>query len=136
MEENKQHKALDSLVKKHIKEIDKQQVSTNFTSMVMQSVTKEVAKKSSYKTGRLISKKSWILIFISITILSLIPFNKFGNTPSFLSKIDTSFLKNIHIPFDIFTLSETTLYAILLFFLMFVFQIIFLKKHFEKQFYS
>jgi hypothetical protein len=92
--------------------------------------------KSVINTKALISKKVWVVIFASVLAVVLIPFKASEKSLITMPKLDFSFLKKIQIPnfLENVSVSNTVMYAILFFGLMFMAQVIFLKNHFNKRF--
>jgi hypothetical protein len=72
------------------------------------------------------------LVFAAV----FIPFKESEKSVLNLPKVDFSFLNKIQIPnlFDTISISNTVLYAVFLFGLLFIAQVVFLKNHFNKRF--
>jgi hypothetical protein len=135
MEENKHIKEFDAFAKKYLKEIKTESLSKDFTASLMNKIVLENSK-SVINTKALISKKVWVVIFASVLAVVLIPFKASEKSLITMPKLDFSFLKKIQIPnfLENVSVSNTVMYAILFFGLMFMAQVIFLKNHFNKRF--
>lgn len=134
MGENKHIEELDAFAKKYIKEIKQEQPSIDFTSTIMQTITKETSSEV-FKTKPLISKRVWALIFGCIVALFFIP-TKSNEGLINLPEINFSFLEKIQASslLEYFSVSNTVLYALFFFGLMIIAQVVFLKNHFNKRF--
>jgi len=135
MEENKHIKEFDAFAKKYLKEIKTESLSKDFTASLMNKIVLENSK-SVMNTKALISKKVWFVIFASVLAVVLIPFKASEKSLITMPKLDFSFLEKIQIPnlLENVSVSNTVMYAILFFGLMFMVQVIFLKNHFNKRF--
>ena len=135
MEENKQIKELDAFARKYVQEIKTESPSKDFTASLMNNIVLENAK-SVINTKALISKKAWFVIFVSVIAVVLISFKASEKSLITSPKIDFSFLGKFQMPnfLESISVSNTVLYAIFFFGLMFMAQIIFLKNHFNKRF--
>ena len=135
MEENKHIKEFDAFAKKYLKEIKTESLSKDFTASLMNKIVLENSK-SVMNTKALISKKVWVVIFASVLAVVLIPFKASEKSLITMPKLDFSFLEKIQIPnlLENVSVSNTVMYAILFFGLMFMVQVIFLKNHFNKRF--
>jgi hypothetical protein len=135
MEENKHIKEFDAFAKKYLKEIKTESLSKDFTASLMNKIVLENSK-SVINTKALISKKVWVVIFASVLAVVLIPFKASEKSLIRMPKLDFSFLEKIQIPnlLENVSVSNTVMYAILFFGLMFMVQVIFLKNHFNKRF--
>ena len=135
MEENKHIKEFDAFAKKYLKEIKTESLSKDFTASLMNKIVLENSK-SVINTKALISKKVWVVIFASVLAVVLIPFKASEKSLITMLKLDFSFLEKIQIPnlLENVSVSNTVMYAILFFGLMFMVQVIFLKNHFNKRF--
>ncbi|MGK0447261.1 MAG: hypothetical protein ACJA2M_001033 [Polaribacter sp.] len=135
MEENKHIKEFDAFAKKYLKEIKTESLSKDFTASLMNKIVLENSK-SVINTKALISKKVWVVIFASVLAVVLIPFKASEKSLITIPKLDFSFLEKIQIPnlLENVSVSNTVMYAILFFGLMFMVQVIFLKNHFNKRF--
>jgi hypothetical protein len=102
----------------------------------METITKESASKV-FKTTALISKKAWFVISLLVCGALFIPFKESEKSLLNLPKLDFSFLNKIQTPnlFETISISNTVLYAVFLFGLLFIGQVIFLKNHFNKRFH-
>lgn len=134
---NKQsEKYLDRLSEKVIKNMPLEHPSFNFTDSVMSQIN--TLKSSSaiiYKP--LISKVGWGIILV--IVLGGILFGLFDpdiESLGWLNGVDFSGLPKFEISglFSGITISKTVTYSILLFGLMLSIQILFLKRHLNKQF--
>ena len=135
MEENKHIKEFDAFAKKYLKEIKTESLSKDFTASLMNKIVLENSK-SVINTKALISKKVWVVIFASVLAVVLIPFKASEKSLITMPKLDFSFLEKIQTPnlLENVSVSNTVMYAILFFGLMFMVQVIFLKNHFNKRF--
>ncbi len=134
MGENKHIEELDAFAKKYIKEIPKENVSLDFTASVMKNILSE-HKVKVFTTKALISKKGWFIISLFVLAVIFIPFKSSEKNLFNFPELDFSFLDKIQIfnLFESFTVSNTVLYAISFFGLMFIAQVIFIKNHFDKK---
>lgn len=132
MEENK-NKEIHAFAKKYIPEIKSEKLSSNFTSLVMNKIVAE-QQKAVYKSIPLMSKKMALVIssFLFIFFISIL-FKKNEKSSLIFPDIEFSFLKNIDLIhfYSSLAVSSSVLYSILLFGLMFLIQVIFLKKYFD-----
>ena len=136
MGENKHINELDAFAKKYVKEIDRESPSLDFTASILNKIAIENTQKSVFKTKALISKKSWFAIFTSLLAIVLVS-NQYSEKSFIdLPELDFSFLDRIQILnlFESLTISNSVLIAVFLFGLMFIAQVVFLKKHFDKRF--
>ena len=135
MGENKHLEELDAFAKKYIKEIPEETISKDFTSFVMQAVTKEKVVKT-VKPKALISKKAWVIISVIILAVVLIPFKESEESLFNSINLNFSFLEKIQFSniLESITISNTVLYSVFFFGLMIIAQIIFLKNHFNKRY--
>ena len=140
MEENK-NKNIDAFLKKYVQEIPLETPSKDFTKNLMQQITIEETSNVT-KYVPLISKKVWgviaSIIAIFSTIAIFVPFQK--EEASLLDKIpeipvDFSFLTNISFSglYEALSISNTTLYTMLLFSILFFIQAFYLKGYFNKK---
>jgi hypothetical protein len=134
MEENKHSKELDAFTKKYVKEIPQEKLTIDFTSSIMKSIVVE-STKSVFKTTPLISQKGWFIIVLGIVASFLISIKESNKDLLNLPKVDFSFFDKVQLPnvFESLVISNTLLYAVCFFGMMFFVQIIFLKSHFNKQ---
>jgi hypothetical protein len=135
MEEINNSKQLDAFAKKYVKEIPTENPSIDFTTSLMNKIVVE-NQKSVLITKALITKKGWFAIFLSVLAVVLIPFNSTEKSFINVPKLDFSFFESIQMPnfLESFSVSNTVLYAIFFFGLMFFAQVVFLKNHFNKRF--
>ncbi|TDQ29865.1 hypothetical protein [Tenacibaculum caenipelagi] len=133
MGENKHIEELSAFTKKHIKDIEIETPSIDFTANIMETILKE-EKTSVYKATPLISKKVWFVL-ASILAVSVLYVSK-GASLNWLKvpEIKMDYLSNIQFPnfFEGFTISHTVLYTSFLFTVMIFIQIYVLKNHFTK----
>ena len=135
MEENKKNIELDTFAKKYIQEIKEESLSKDFTTSLMSAIVLENSKSVTVSKA-LISKKAWFVILSIVLAVVLIPF-KSQEKPLFtMPELDFSFIEKIQIPnvLESFAVSNTVLYAIFLFGLMLIAQVLFLKNHLNKRF--
>lgn len=129
-------KYLDHLAKKVMKEAYLESPSFNFTDAVISQIEAlETNTATIYKP--LISKTGWSLI--SAVLLGVIFYAIFGaNTADsgWLSRVDLSVLSNFKVTnlLSGVEIPKTVTYAVVLFGLMLSVQILFLKRHLNKQF--
>ena len=135
MGENKHIKELDTFAKKYIKEIKQEKPSLDFTVSIMQTIAKETISEV-FKPKVLISKKVWFAVAVLVFIALFIPFKGSQKKIIHLPEFNFSFLDKIQFPnvLEIFSVSNTVLYAVVFFGLMFIAQVVFLKNHFNKRF--
>lgn len=134
MEENKHLEEFDVFAKKYLKEIEVETPSQNFTASLMKRI--EVQKTAIFNQKSLISKKGWFGVFC-VVLMVLFSSNKTSENDILnLPKIDFSFLEENQISqlFHSISVSSTTMYAFFFFGLMILFQVVFLKNHFDKRF--
>lgn len=135
MGENKHIKELDVFAKKYIKEIAPQKPPANFTSSLMNKIN-AVQKSKVFVAEPLISRKIWVVISVLISVVLLLP-TKFSEQSLFeIPKVDLSFLNKFQVSnlLENISISNTVLYAIIFFGLLFIAQIAFLKNHLDKRF--
>lgn len=134
MGENKHIKELDAFAKKYVQEIDQEKPSLDFTASLMNKIVLE-SKSEVFKVKALITKKGWFVISLLVAAVIFIPFNSSEKNVLNLPELDFSFLDKIQIPslFESFSVSNTVLYAVLFFGLMFFAQVVFIKNHFNKK---
>lgn len=134
MGENKHIQELDAFAKKYVKEIKVEQPSLDFTASIMKTILIE-SKYKVFKVSPLISKKAWVLILLSLVGIFFIPFKESEKGVGYVSKIDFSFFNTIESLnlFNSISVSNTVLYSILIFGLMVLVQVFYLKKYFESR---
>lgn len=131
MEKDNQH--LDQLLKDQFKELPLDIPSNDFTKLVMREVVKE-EKKLTTQSLPLISNKVWGLVAAVLVALIFIPFKK--QEGGILEKVslDFSFFENVTLPtYEGSTVSNTMLYAAVLFSIMMFAQVFYLKGYFDKK---
>jgi hypothetical protein len=135
MEDNRHIEALGTFAKKYVKEIKQEQPSLDFTASIMQTIAKESTAKV-FKRTVLISKKVWFVISVFVLAAVFIPFKASYKGLVNLPKVNFSFFDKIQITnlFESFSVSNTVLYSVFFFGLMFTAQVVFLKSHFNKRF--
>lgn len=136
MEENKYIEELDAFAKKYVKEIPQEKPSIDFTAAIMHNILEE-SRSSVFTPKALISKKGWFLIIGLLLVAIFVPFKQMKETSIKFPELDFSFLDAVEIPnlFDLISVSNTVLYALFLFGLMVMAQVVFLKGYFEKRIY-
>ncbi|QTD37272.1 hypothetical protein JL193_14350 [Polaribacter batillariae] len=134
MGENKHIDELDAFAKKYVKEIKIDKTPTNFTSSVMNSIIAE-KRSNAIKNSALISKKAWFFIVASLITFLFISFKNHKESAITFSKFDFSFLEKFQALnlFENISISKTVFYSVFFFGCMLLFQLVFLKKYFEKQ---
>lgn len=135
MEENKKNIELDTFAKKYIQEIKEESPSKDFTTSLMSAIVLENSKSVTVSKA-LISKKTWFVILSIVLAVVLIPFKSQEKSLFTMPELDFSFFNKIQIPnvLENFSISNTVLYAIFLFGLMLIAQVLFLKNHLNKRF--
>lgn len=133
MEENK-NTQLDAFLKKQLQGIPRETPSQNFTANIMDILNDEkVSVKIQYKP--LISKKVWLAVATIIVAVILIPFQK--QEGGLLEKvvIDFSFMNKLSFSglLDGVTVSNTAFYGLLLFAVMILVQITYLKQYVNRK---
>ena len=140
MGENKHINELDAFAKKHIKSIEKEKPSMDFTASVMQTILKaQSVTKFTYEP--LISKKVWFLILTAVISLFFIPLERSNRSQELWDKVDLSvdfslfetaqfsgFLDSLN-----FSLSSSSTYAMLLCAMMLGVQVVVLKNYFSNK---
>ena len=132
MEESK-NKQLDVFFKEQIQEIPLEAPTKDFTKNVMQSIQLENVNSTMYRP--LISKKVWFVAAAAIIALFFIPFPQKEGGMLDKIPIDFSFVDQISLDgvFSGISVSNTTIYALLLFLGMIAIQIFYLKGYFERK---
>ncbi|RKE98051.1 hypothetical protein [Ichthyenterobacterium magnum] len=129
-------KNLDLFTKKIMKQASIESPSFDFTDVVMSQVNAlKESKAIVYKP--LISKTSWLFILIAVvTLTTYLVFGIESKTPEWLSTLDFSIISNNKMvdAFSGLSFSNTLVYAVAFFGLMFFVQITFLKQNFDKHF--
>ena len=133
MEENKQQQ-IDAFLQKHIQDIPLESPSRDFTSHIMNAIQQEEAS-SVIKYKPLISKKVWFLVAAAVAAIFFIPFQK--EKGGWLEEVsfDISFMEKINLSelFSGLSVSTTVFYGLLLFAIMILVQVIYLKGYFDKR---
>ena len=135
MEKNKQYLQEDIFLKKYLQEVELDKTKDSFTVSIMDTILAE-EKKVVFKPAPLISKKIWLLsIGFIATCLGFLLNGKSSITYNF-PEVNTDYYSKIEIPnlFGSLSISNTMLYAIIIFPLMVFVQIFYLKNHFDKRF--
>ncbi|MDB2384983.1 hypothetical protein N9V96_00755 [Polaribacter sp.] len=137
MEENKHDRQLDTFTKKYVKEIEIEKTSMDFTALVMDKILEENVAPVTFKTKPLISKLGWFCIVFSIIALILIPFQSSEKSWLNFTELNFSFFNKFQITnfVEVNPISNIVLLAILIFGLLIITQILFLKNHFSKRFF-
>lgn len=138
MEEENNKKRIDTFLQKYIQEIPLESPSKDFTKNLMEVLTKEETTKVTAYTP-LISKKGWgiiaSIIAIFSTVVVFIPYRE--EEQSLIDKIpvDFSFLSHISFSkmFEILSVSNSTLYTLVLFTVLFFVQAFYLKGYLHKK---
>jgi len=133
MEENKQTQ-IDAFLKKQLQDIPLERPSQNFTSNIMDAIQQEEST-ATIKYKPLISKKVWFLVAAAIAAIFFIPFQK--KEGGLLEKVslDFSFLDELNVSglFSGLSVSTTVFYGLLLFAVMMLIQVVYLKGYFAKR---
>lgn len=134
MGENKHIKELDAFAKKYVKEVPKEQPSIDFTSNLMQKIALEETVHV-IKTKSLISKKGWFGIVILMIGTLFLAFSNTEESSLKIPELKLSLFNKIELPSVIegISLSNTTIYAFVLFGVMMAFQFTYLKQYFDKR---
>ena len=134
MEKNKQYEQEDIFIKKYLKEVDLESLSTNFTSNIMDVILEEDTKKV-ITSEPLISKKMWFLAAAFVVLCLYFIFKNSAPGSITSPTFEFNFLEKIQIPnlFESLSVSNGIVYASALFTLMVFVQIYFLKGYFEKR---
>lgn len=134
MKEN-DNKYLDDFTKKAIKKTSLESPSFGFTSEIMSKVTElNTSNTTVYKP--LISKKIWAVIamsFIALCVYLILDTNTESSSWFSSLNFDALFDVKISNPLSGLAVSNTLLYAIAFFGLMFCIQIPFLKNYLDKR---
>jgi len=133
MEENK-NTQLDNFVKKQIQEMPLESPSKNFTKDLMGILAKEETSKAT-KYAPLISKKGWFAIAALVVAIFFIPFQKQEGGLLEKVSIDFSFFDKLSTSglFEGLSVSTATMYGLLLFSIMILVQVHYLKGYFSKR---
>ncbi|QOD62198.1 hypothetical protein H9I45_07085 [Polaribacter haliotis] len=134
MGENKHIEELDAFAKKYVKEIEFEKAPADFTSSIMNTINEE-KRSAVFKTSALISKKGWFLIAASVFAVLFLSFTNSKENAITYPEIDFSFLEKFQSlnVFEGITISNTVFYSVFFFGFMLLFQLVFLKKYFEKR---
>lgn len=137
MEENKNVEKLGIFTSKYVKEIESENISSDFTSSVMDKILLEKSSKVVFKIDPLITKKAWLIIgsiLVGVIFLSLNFSDGYSTT---LPNLDLMFLNKMKLSklTSFNTLSSIAITSLCLFSLMFTIQVILLKNHFNKRFF-
>ncbi|MGB4844665.1 MAG: hypothetical protein WBP16_09380 [Ferruginibacter sp.] len=127
-------KNLERFVDKLMKKASPESPSTEFTAKLMMEVHKtEMDKVTVYKP--LISKRTWFIIFGSISALALyVIFNTDTQTGSWLTSFDLGIVSNgLSESLRVFKFSTITFYAVALLTVMLFVQITYLRNYFDKR---
>ncbi|TYA71355.1 hypothetical protein [Seonamhaeicola marinus] len=132
---DKTDKYLDELSKEVFKNASIDRPSIDFTASVMSQISKLETSTTTYKP--LISTKGWLLTALS-TVLFIVCIGLSSgsiNTSSWFESIDLSNILNIDLVGKLpsLSLSNTFIYAVVLFGVMFAIQVPFLKNYFNAQ---
>jgi hypothetical protein len=128
-------KHIENLVDRIMAEVSLDTPSPGFTSNVMSQV-ENLTKQSSIEFQPLISKRSWVLITISVMALIVyFVFDASLESSGWFSGIDFSLVSTNQLTNTLSSLklSKTTFYAILVFSVMLFVQIPVLKYYFNKR---
>jgi len=128
-------KHIENLVDRIMVEVSLDSPSSGFTSNVMSQV-ENLTKQSSIEFQPLISKRSWVLITISVmALIAYFVFDASLESSGWFSGIDFSLVSTNQLTniLSSLKLSKTTFYAILVFSVMLFVQIPVLKYYFNKR---
>lgn len=134
--ENNTDKNIEKLVERMLQEVEPDKPSINFTTKVMaEALALNKNKSMVYKP--LLSRRTWIFIFLGIITVFIYSFITFGAATSGFNLNFTVFnwdrLEKI---FQSVQISSVTGNVIVFAALMVLIQILFLKKHLDKRFES
>jgi capsular polysaccharide biosynthesis protein len=134
MGENKHIKELNAFTKKYVKDIKEEQPSFNFTASIMNALETQ-EEKVVVKPTVLISRKVWFLIAAIFVAIIFIPFKQSEKSFIEIPQLDFSMFDKFQFSsiLNSISISNITYSAVLLFGLMVIVQVIFLKNHFEKR---
>lgn len=135
MEENREIEKLDAFAKKYVKEIEMEKAPLDFTASIMDKIFLENVKEITFQSKPLFSKKVWFVIFFTVIALVLIPFKSSEKSWLNFPELNFSFFNKIQLSnfLEINTISNTLLYTILFFGVMFIAQLLFLNNYFNKK---
>ncbi len=131
----KENKKMDVLIEDVMKQTELESPSLNFTSNVMQQILAD-SKSSATVYKPLITKTGWVGLFLSVLALVLyIVVSGDSQNSEWFNAIDFSVLTKFNLTnlFSGIKLSNTTLYAFILFGGMICVQIPLLKNYFDKR---
>jgi len=126
---------IEHMVDKMMKEISLDTPSSNFTTNVMTQV-ETIVNQSTIKYQPLISKRSWVLILISVfTLIIYFVFDASLESSGWFSGIDFSLVSSNKLTntMSSLKLSKTTFYAVIILSVMLFVQIPVLKYYFNKR---
>ena len=122
---------INKLTKKIIKEGGLHQPSDSFLGNVMETVTLQTVQQEIYRP--LISNKIWVFILITLSTMVVILYLNPPLEESFLSQFNIAGKLSFENPFSEIKISKTILYGIG-FLALFLIQIPFLKRYFERDY--
>lgn len=129
MEKNKEIEELDFFIKKHVKEIPKEQPSIDFTTSIMDTILKEENEVKITDPQELITKKTWFLIFVFLLIMTFIASKIVNKQASYIIDFRFDYFNKL----ELFQFSSSIVYSVSLFGVMLIAQTIILKTYFEKR---
>ena len=130
---NNANKHIDLFVDKVMKSSTLETPSFDFTAKVMSQIT-AVSKSTVTIYKPLISKTSWgILLLFTAGMVSFLIFNKENTSLGWFNQLNFNLVSNL---FSGVKISQTTMYSLLMFAVMFFIQIPLLKHYFNKRFES
>ena len=135
MEENRDIKKLDAFAKKYVKEIEMEKAPLDFTASIMDKIVLESTTEVTFQSKPLFSKKVWFAIVFTVIALVLSPFKSSEKSWFNFPELNFSFFSKIQLSnfLEINTISNTVMYTILFFGVMFIAQLLFLNNHFNKK---
>ena len=134
----KQDKNTEEFAKYILKEASLESPSENFVSNIMDAIALENSKSKAIIYKPLISKSSWFIMAISLIVLFGILLTVNMESSVIFSKIDISYLNKfsgINI-FEKVKISTVFTYSCVLFSVMVLFQLLYIKKYFNKNIYN
>lgn len=130
----KQDKNIDEFSKNLIKDVGLETPSSNFVSNVINNIQIEQNRNMQLVYKPLISKLGWFCI--ALIIIGLFVFFNISNTKSILQfpTIDLSFFRKINVlhVFEQIKLSKLFTFSFILFSVLVLFQLYYIKKYFNK----
>lgn len=136
MGENKHIKELDAFAKKYLSELPESTPSSNFTANVMKNIEQLAVAKKPLVYKPLISIKAWLIIVLAVGVLLFRSVTSSVKEGFEVPEINFSFLNELNFNnyFEQLSVSSSTLSVVVIFGLMLLIQIIYLKGFFTRKF--